>query len=199
MSWRHLEDVFKTCWRRLEDVLKMSWGRLENVLKTSWRRLENVLKTSWRRMTKTNMLVLMKTSWRRLEDVFWRRMSKANIFVLIKTSWRRLLKTKPKDVSWRQRPKTSQDVFKTSSSRRMFAGLVLFFLMTFKHVSVRLANFHFEPTLKQHHLENLQIKWKFLKYQINKFTVKVLKLVLRKNENKKRKSSKKILKSVSLR
>ena len=81
----------------------------------------------------------------------------------------------------------------------MFAGLVLFFLMTFKHVSVRLANFHFEPTLKQHHLENLQIKWEFLKYQIRKFTVKVLKLVLRKNENKKRKNSKKILKSVSLR
>ena len=107
---------------RLEDVLKMSWRRF---CKTSWRRLENVLKTSWRRIAKTNILVLTKTSWRRLEDVFWRRKAKANIFVLIKTSWRRLLKTKTKDV------------FKTSSSRRMFAGLFLFFiwkakLMVFK-------------------------------------------------------------------
>ena len=81
----------------------------------------------------------------------------------------------------------------------MFAGLVRFFLITFKHTSLRFANFHFEPTLKQHHFEILQIKWGFLKYQIRKFTVKVLKLVLRKNENKKRKNSKKILKSVSLR
>ena len=85
-----------------------------------------------------------------------------------------------------------------SLSRRMFAGLVRFFLITFKHASVRLANFHFETTLKQHHLEILQIKWEFLKYQIRKFTVKVLKLVLRKNENKK-KEFEKILKSVSLR
>ena len=47
----------------------------------------------------------MKTSWRRK--------AKANIFVLIKTSWRRFLKTKTKDV------------FKTFSSRRMFAGMYL--------------------------------------------------------------------------
>ena len=40
-------------------------------------------------------------------------MSIANKFVLMKTSWKRLLKTKTKDV------------IKTSSSRRMFAGLVL--------------------------------------------------------------------------
>ena len=102
-----LVNVLKTS---LQDALKMSWRRLQNFLKTSWRRLENVLKTSWRRMAKTNILVLTKTSWRRLEDVFWRRKAKANIFVLIKTSWRRLLKTKTKDV------------FKTSSSRRMFLG-----------------------------------------------------------------------------
>ena len=60
---------------------------------------------SWRCMA--------KMSWRRLEDVFWRRKAKANIFILIKMSWRRLLKTKTKDV------------FKTSSSRRMLAGLLL--------------------------------------------------------------------------
>ena len=78
----------------------------------------------------------------------------------------------------------------------MFAGLVRFFLITFKHTSLRLANFHFEPTLKQHHFEILQIKWGFLKYQIRKFTVKVLKLVLRKKENKKKRIRKNIKISV---
>ena len=101
-----LQEVLKTSWRH---VLKTSSARLQrnnfSSSKTSWRcledvfarRLEDILKTSWRRMIKTNIFV-------------WRRMSKANIIVLIKTSWRRLLKTKTKDV------------FKTSSSRRMFAG-----------------------------------------------------------------------------
>ena len=112
-----LQDVLKMSWRRLQNVLKTSWRCLEDVfqdvLKTFWRRLQNVLKTSWRRIAKTNILVLTKTSWRRLENVFWRRMTKANIFVLIKTSWRRVLKTKTKDV------------FKMSSSRRMFGGDML--------------------------------------------------------------------------
>ena len=101
-----LQEVLTTSWRH---VLKTSSARLQrnnfSSSKTSWRcledvfarRLEDILKTSWRRMIKTNIFV-------------WRRMSKANIFVLIKTSWRRLLKTKTKGV------------FKTSSSRRMFAG-----------------------------------------------------------------------------
>ena len=94
-----LENVLKIS---LQDVLKMSWRHLEDVFKTSWRRLEDI----WPRR--------IYWSWpRRLEDVFWRRKAKANIFVLIKTSWRRLLKTKTKDV------------FKTSSSRRMFAGKLL--------------------------------------------------------------------------
>ena len=117
-----LQDILKMSWRHLEDVFKTSWRRLEDALKRSWRRLENVLKTSWRRIAKTNILVLTKTSWRRLEDVFWRRKAKANIFVLIKTSWRRLLKTSPEDKDERR----LQDVFKTSSSRQMFAGLWLY-------------------------------------------------------------------------
>ena len=98
---------------RLENVLKTS---LQDVYKTPWRGLEDVLKTlktSWICMARTNILVLTKTSWRCLEGVFWRRMIKTNIFVLIKTSWRRFLKTKTKDF------------FKTSLSRRMFAGLLL--------------------------------------------------------------------------
>ena len=98
-SWGH---PCKTSWRCLEDGLKMSWRHF-------CRLLEDVSKTSWRS--------LGKTSWRCHKDVFTnalktfsKRMTKANIFVLMKTSWRRLLKTK------------SKDVFKTSSSRRMFAG-----------------------------------------------------------------------------
>ena len=50
MSWRHLEDVFKTSWKRLEDALKRPWRRFEDVLKTSSKRLEDVLKTSWKRL-----------------------------------------------------------------------------------------------------------------------------------------------------
>ena len=100
-SSKCLEDVLKTFWRSLENVLTR---RLEDILKTSWRLLENVLKTSWRRMTKTNILVLIKTS---SEDVYVR-------WII----WR-LLKTKTKDV------------FKTSSSRRMFAGNCVDKILTF--------------------------------------------------------------------
>ena len=67
----------------------------------------------------------MYWSWpRRLEDVFWRRKARANIFVLIKTSWRRL-----EDVFWRRRRKTS-------SSRRMFAGLWLHLSNSLYHSNV---------------------------------------------------------------
>ena len=101
MSWRRFEDVFKRLEdvfaRRLEDILKTSW---QDVLKTSWKRLEDVLKT----YSQDEYIGLD-------QDVFWRRKAKANIFVL-KTSWRRLLKTKTKEV------------FKTSSSRQMFAGYI---------------------------------------------------------------------------
>ena len=76
-------------------------------------------------MAKTNILGLTKTSWRLLEDVFWRRKARANIFVLIKTSWRRLLKTK------------TEDVFKTSSWRRVFAGLWLHLSNSLWGISLR--------------------------------------------------------------
>ena len=125
-----LQDVVKMYWRRLEDVLKTSWRRLENVLnvfadvlKISW---QEVLKMSWRPHHCKNVF---KTSWRCIEDVFarrfenvlktsWRRMAKTNILVLIKTSsedkgLRRIYS------SWSRR---LEDVFKTSSSRLMFAG-----------------------------------------------------------------------------
>ena len=136
--WRRLENIFV---RRLEDILKTSWRRLENVLKASSRYLddvfarclEEVLKTSWKRLS--------KTSWRCLEDVLqmsWRRLTD-----VLKTSSRYLndvyarrledvLKTSSEDVWvkwiysswWRRLVKTkTKDVFKTSSSRRMFAGL----------------------------------------------------------------------------
>ena len=103
MSWRCLEDVYKTSWRLLkmflQDVLKTFWGRLKDILA---RLLEDVLKTSWRHLGKMYVSAIrledvLKTSWKCLENVFWRHMSKVNIFDLITTSWRCLLKTKIKD------------------------------------------------------------------------------------------------------
>ena len=132
MPWKRLEDIFagsledvlKTSWRRLQNVLKTSWRRLEGVLKTFWRRLEDVFKTSWRYLE-----YVLKTSWRRLEYV-------------LKTYGQDkhtgldqdVLKTSSEDVrlrrtysSWSARledenERRLQDVFKMSSSRRMFAG-----------------------------------------------------------------------------
>ena len=102
-----LENVLKTS---LQDVLKMSWRRccktssrcLEDVFA---RRLEDILKTFWRR--------LGKKSWRRLEGVWPRRIYwswSRRLEDVLKRSSRRLLKTKTKDI------------FKTSWSRRIFAG-----------------------------------------------------------------------------
>ena len=97
---------------RLEDVLKMSWRRfsrrLEDILKTSWRRFEDVFETSWRRLEdvwETFLQDVLKTSWKRFEDVLARRLEDA-------------LKTYSED----KYIGLDQDVLKTSSSRRMFAG-----------------------------------------------------------------------------
>ena len=106
-SWRCLEDVLKTSWRCLEDVLKMTWRSFYN---TSWRRLEEVLKTSWRRLENVLKTYDQNEYIGLDQDVFWRRISIANMFVL---------KTSSEDEDKRR----FQDVFKTSSSRRMFAGL----------------------------------------------------------------------------
>ena len=88
--------------------------RLEDFFKTSSRRLENVLKTffntSWRR--------LCKASWKRLEDVRPRR---------IYWSWPRRfedVRLRQTCLSWSRRLLKTKDVFKRSSSRRMFAGWI---------------------------------------------------------------------------
>ena len=122
-----LQDVMKTVWRRLEDVLARC---LEDVWKTSWRHLQNVLKMSWRRFW--NM------SWRRLEDVwprqiYWpwsRRLkdvlktSSEDVWLRrIYSSWSRRLEDVLKTSCENEDEKRLQEVFKTSSSRRMFAGL----------------------------------------------------------------------------
>ena len=129
-----LENVLK---RSLEDILKMSWRRF---CKTSWRRLEDVLarrledvfRTSWRRIEdvlKTFLQDVLKTFGRRLEDVLARRLEDGQDEYIdldqdvLKTSWRRLLKTKTKDV------------FKTSSSRRMFAGTLMKIMNSLKMLS----------------------------------------------------------------
>ena len=93
--------------------------------------LENVLKIYFQEvlnMAKTNMLVLTKTSWRRLEDVFWRRKAKANIFVLIKTS----------------------------SSRRMFAGKLIFSSEKSRNVDTSIFKLNLEvPTSCSEKSENI--------------------------------------------
>ena len=130
-----LEDVLKTSWtcfedifaRRLGDALKTwrlgkaSWRILEDILKTFLQHvLKKFSKTSCRRLGKTSSRRLEDVWWRliywswprRLEDVFWRCMTKVNSLVLIK-------KTFFEDEDERR----FQDIFKTSSSRGMFAGL----------------------------------------------------------------------------
>ena len=104
-----LRNVLNASRRRLEVVLPKKFNliiRLENVLKTSWRRFQNILKTSWRCLKD-----VLKMSWGRLENVlkaFWKRLED-----VLKMSWRRL-----EDQDQRR----LQDVYKTSSSTRMFAG-----------------------------------------------------------------------------
>ena len=96
---------------RLQNVFKMSslqdiFARhCEDVLKTSWICLEDVLKTSWRSLEDVWTRWIYWSWPRRLEDVW---------LIRIYSSSSRCLE----DVFWRRRPKTS-------SSRRMFAGLVL--------------------------------------------------------------------------
>ena len=111
----YAEDVLKTFRRRLQDTFPR---RLQGVFKASSRRF---WKTSWRRLGQTfwrrlEDVSLRRICWswsRRLADVFWRRMIKGNILVLIKTS------------SEDEDQRRLQDVFKTSSPRRMFAGLLM--------------------------------------------------------------------------
>ena len=105
-SWRRFEDVLKTSWRCLEDVFAR---RLEDVLKTSWRRLEDV----WTRR--------IYWSWpRRLKDVLKTSFEDVWLIRIYSSSSGRL-----EDVFWRQDERSLQDVFKTSSSRRMFAVHIL--------------------------------------------------------------------------
>ena len=109
-------------------MLNTSRRRVNKNSLTWW----HVLKTSWRH--------LFNTSWRRLEDVL-KTYDQDEYFAVdlgvLKTSWRHILKT----YTWSEYCRLDQDVlktssededktrlqnvFKTSSSRRMFAGLLL--------------------------------------------------------------------------
>ena len=108
-------SIFKTSWRRL---CKTSWRRLG---KTSWRRLEDILKMSWRRLEdvwlRRTCLSWSRRNWRRLQDVFWRRM----------TIYIRLGQDVLETSSEGEEERRLQDVFKRSSSRRMFGGTSLVF------------------------------------------------------------------------
>ena len=98
---------------------------LQDVLKTCSR---HVFKTSSKRLQRNNFSS-SKTSWRRLEDVWARRLCWSWSRRLLKMyevgEYIRLdqdvLKTSSEDKDERH----LQDIFKTSSSRRMFAGNIL--------------------------------------------------------------------------
>ena len=107
---------------RPESVLKTS---LRDVLKMSWRRLEDVLKTFWRPMTKANILVLIKTSWRRLLTTY-----EYSEYVCLDQD---VLMTSSEDEDERR----LQDVFKTSLSRRMFAGIFFFHILYYYFISLQ--------------------------------------------------------------
>ena len=96
MSWRHLEDVFKTSHktfrRRLEDVLKMSLETkncyAEDVLKTFW---IHVLKMSWCWDNKSEVLSNILQKYNK-----WSVLHLKNIFILKKFStFANLLMKKP--------------------------------------------------------------------------------------------------------
>ena len=114
------QDVFKTSWRRLQcntSSSKTSWRRLQDVIKTYLqyvflKRLQDVFKTSSSRFQN-----IFKTSSRPLQDVF-------------KTCLQEVLQLCLQDVfktSWETKKCYTEDVFSTSSRRRIFAGKVFFY------------------------------------------------------------------------
>ena len=117
---RSLQDVLETSWRCLQNVLNKSWICHEDVLKTSWRRLEDVLKTFLQDVLKTYNQDdyagldqdVLKTSWKLLLKTY----QLGEYFHLDQG----VLKTSSEDKDERG----LQEVFKTFSSRRMFAGLI---------------------------------------------------------------------------
>ena len=105
--------VFKTSWGRLQYVFSATIFRLP-------RRLENDLKTSSRRICKTSSRhFFLKKSLKRLEDILARHLED-----VLKTSWRRLEDVWPRWIYWSW-SRRLDDVFMTSSSRRMFADYLL--------------------------------------------------------------------------
>ena len=110
--------------------------------KTSWRRLQhnNSLssKTTSGRVCNTSSTNAFKTSSRCLQDVFARRlqdvfktssrlaskMSSSSLLeeVFKTSSWRRLAVTSWRRTSWKTKKCYTEDVFSTSSPRRMFGG-----------------------------------------------------------------------------
>ena len=97
MSWKRLEDFFKTSWRHVfqtssKHVFRTSSRRLQrnNFLssKTFLRRLPRRLcKTSSRRLCKTSSrrlgrrkIVILKAFWRRSENMSWRRLQDQQMF-----------------------------------------------------------------------------------------------------------------------
>ena len=110
---------------------------------------------------------MLKTSWRRLEDV-WPRW--------IYWSWPRRLE----DVFWRHKAKANIFVLKTSSSRRMFAGIYFIFLLLVfcrliheqqRHTPTRFNYPFVIVNSKYLRLENMKILkillWKYFNHKVH--------------------------------
>ena len=173
-SWRRLsssssEDTFKTSWRRLDqdkyirhshtslDVWSRSiYSSLPYVFKTSSRRFQDVFKTSSR--------CLAKTSLRRLQNVL--KTSCKNVF---KTSSEDIFKSSPRHLQDFLQ-KYLQDVFKTYHQVKLFLLASLeelfntFLRRTAKTVMYR--SICLGPISEKFmiRVQNLQERWKFLKF-----------------------------------
>ena len=98
----------KTSSRRLQDVFSVTLFVFQDLLKTSWRRLEDVFAIIFPKRSSRRLA-------RRLQDVFARRLA-----IMSSRRLQDVLEDKTM-LHWRR----LEDVFSTSSPRRMFAGLKL--------------------------------------------------------------------------
>ena len=129
---RRLEDILA---RRLEGVLKRFWRRLQKVLKTSCRCLEDVLKTSWKRLEDAWPRRIYWSWPTRLEDVL--KMSSEEVRPRwTYSSWSRRLEDVFKTFSEEENERRLQDIFKASSSRRMFGGELHFRCCTWVELDI---------------------------------------------------------------
>ena len=115
-SSRRFENVFSvTIFRLPKSLEEICNTSSKNVIKTSYRRLQDVFKTFSRRLPRSLQAVFAR---RLLQDVF----KKTSYYYVLTTSW------KKKNVTLKTSSRRLKNIFSTSSTRRIFAGLPVSFL-----------------------------------------------------------------------